>query len=202
MLKDVANFEKYTQSGKIGDCLIKNFYNSCFTLLETIQQKIQNVFEVGSGEGISTQQLHNFLGSEVVYEASELRENRIPMIKKRNPLVNVSQETIYSLSKESKSIDLVICLEVLEHLENPQKALKELSRVTKKYTLISTPREPWWSWLNVCRGKYLTGFGNTPSHIQRWSSRGLAEEVDPWFELLAVRKPLPWTMLLLKPKVR
>ncbi|MCD6184239.1 MAG: class I SAM-dependent methyltransferase [Deltaproteobacteria bacterium] len=201
MLKDVANFEKYTQSGKIGDCLIKNFYNSCFALLETIQKNIENVFEVGSGEGISTQHLHLFLGSEVVYEASEFRENRIAMIKKRNPLVNVSQETIYSLSKESKSIDLVICLEVLEHLEDPQKALKELSRITKKYVLISTPREPLWSWLNICRGKYVSGLGNTPSHIQRWSSRGLVEEVDPWFELSAMRKPLPWTILLLKPKV-
>lgn len=200
MLKDVANFEKYTQSGKIGDYLIKNFYNSCFALLETIQENIKNVFEVGSGEGISTQQLHLFLGSEVVYEASELRENRIAMIKKRNPQVKVSQETIYSLSKESKSIDLLICLEVLEHLENPQKALKELARVAKKYVLISTPREPLWSWLNICRGKYISGFGNTPSHIQRWSSRGLVKEIAPFFELLSIQKPLPWSVLLLKPK--
>ena len=169
MLKDTANFEKYTKSGKIGDCLIKNFYNSCFVLLGDIKKDIENVLEVGSGEGVSTEYLFSYLGGEIFYEASEFRENRIAMIKKRNPLVNVSQETIYSLSKESKSIDLLICLEVLEHLENPQKALKELARVAKKYVLISTPREPLWSWFNICRGKYIYSLGNTPSHIQRWS---------------------------------
>ncbi|MCD6533977.1 MAG: class I SAM-dependent methyltransferase [Deltaproteobacteria bacterium] len=201
MLKDVANSEKYADSGKIGNCLIGNFYKSCFGLLGTIKKDIDNVLEVGSGEGISTQYLHSFLGNEVIYEASEFRENRIVMIKKRNPLVNVSQETIYSLSKKSKSIDLLVCLEVLEHLENPQKALEELARVATKYVLISTPREPLWSWLNICRGKYISNFGNTPSHIQRWSSNGLAKEVAPWFELFSMRKPLPWSVLLLKPKV-
>ena len=46
------------------------------------------------------------------------------------------------------------------------------------------------------RGKYLTDFGNTPGHLQHWSRRGFVELVGGHFEIVTVRSPLPWTMLL------
>ncbi len=43
------------------------------------------------------------------------------------------------LDFEDNSFDTVVCLEVLEHLEDPEKALKELVRVARKRVIITIP---------------------------------------------------------------
>ena len=94
---------------------------------------------------------------------------------------------------------MVLCCEVLEHLEEPGKALKELIRVTKKYIIVSVPREPIWRCLNMDRGKYLKVLGNTPGHIQHWGSKkfvAFLQEYD--IKVVKTAHPLPWTMVLLE----
>src|SRR5579864_9147830 len=46
---------------------------------------------------------------------------------------------IYNLPYDNQSFDTAIALEIFEHLENPQRALKEISRVIKKNVIISVP---------------------------------------------------------------
>ena len=43
------------------------------------------------------------------------------------------------LDFDGNSFDTVTCLEVLEHLEDPQQALKELVRVSRKRVIITVP---------------------------------------------------------------
>ncbi len=43
------------------------------------------------------------------------------------------------LNFEDNSFDTVVCLEVLEHLEDPEKALKELVRVSRKRVIATVP---------------------------------------------------------------
>ena len=40
---------------------------------------------------------------------------------------------------EDNSFDTVVCMEVLEHLLDPQKALKELVRISRKRVIITVP---------------------------------------------------------------
>ncbi|BAV33222.1 methyltransferase type 11 [Sulfuricaulis limicola] len=191
--------DKYTKSGMIGRFLVNRFFSQFSELIEQCGTDITTVLEIGAGEGFSTQRIANLLGSGVRLEASEYRGDLVSRAAARNPGVNVRQESIYSLDRPDHAFDILICLEVLEHLENPQAALQELARVSKKYVVISVPREPIWRILNMARGKYLGSLGNTPGHIQHWSSRGLRDFVSPRFRIVDMRKPLPWTILLLKP---
>lgn len=46
---------------------------------------------------------------------------------------------IYKLSYKSKSFDTVIAFEIFEHLEDPSRALKEISRISKKNIILSVP---------------------------------------------------------------
>lgn len=107
--------------------------------------------------------------------------------------------SIYDLDPDQDSADLVVCCEVLEHLEDPEAGLQALQRVTRRHLIVSVPREPLWCALNMARGKYLTRWGNTPGHIQHWSRRGFVRMVSKYFEVLEIRSPLPWTMLLCRP---
>lgn len=60
---------------------------------------------------------------------------------------------IYNLPFKDGEFDLVHCGEVLEHLEDPQKAIKELEKVSSGTVAITTPKnggsnyeEHLWSW--------------------------------------------------------
>jgi len=111
--------------------------------------------------------------------------------------------SIYDLQAPEDNADLVVCCEVLEHLESPELALQALQKVVGRSLILSVPREPLWCLLNCARGKYLGQLGNTPGHIQHWSKPGFIELVAKYFEVLEVSNPLPWTMLLCRPlKVR
>ncbi|MCU1358485.1 MAG: methyltransferase protein [Acidimicrobiales bacterium] len=93
------------------------------------------------------------------------------------------------------AFDLVLCIEVLEHVPYPELALAELSRVARRDLVTSVPREPIWCALNLARGKYVKDKGNTPGHINHWSKKEFAEMVGRRFDVRSVRSPLPWTMV-------
>lgn len=108
--------------------------------------------------------------------------------------------SIYDLDQEQDGADLVVCCEVLEHLEDPEEGLAALRGLASRHVILSVPREPLWRVLNMSRGKYITDFGNTPGHIQHWNSTRFIKLVSRYFNVVEVRNPLPWTMLLCGPK--
>lgn len=191
---------KYEQTKGIGAKLVDQFFNRVRDLLEPVALPGTTLVEIGCGAGFSTQRLRSWLPPDVVFCASDVSESLVTKARQRNPDTPITQQSVYSLTMEDKSVDTLVMMEVLEHLEHPDKALAELARVAKKHVLISTPREPIWRILNMARGKYLGDFGNTPGHIQHWSSRGLQRQALPWFRVEALRKPLPWTILLMSPR--
>lgn len=90
----------------------------------------------------------------------------------------------YEIPFPDASFDLVTCVEVVEHLERPQDALKEVTRVLREggCAVLTTPvpklswRFIWWMWTRLGPGKR---WETTPhvSDLHMWaegSSRGLA----------------------------
>ena len=110
-------------------------------------------------------------------------------------------KSIYDLDTEADKADLIVCCEVLEHLEHPEEGLRALQSVVDRWLILSVPREPLWSVLNIVRGKYLKEFGNTPGHIQKWSKNSFLRLVSNYFQVLEVKTPLPWVMLLCQPLI-
>ena len=103
---------------------------------------------------------------------------------------------IYEMSSEAAAAELIVCCEVLEHLEETGKALDLLVRSAHPWLLVSVPREPIWRALNVVRGAYWRDLGNTPGHVQHWSTSAFVDVLRSRVDVIQVRKPLPWTMVL------
>jgi ubiquinone/menaquinone biosynthesis C-methylase UbiE len=103
---------------------------------------------------------------------------------------------INSLPIENGAYDLVISCEVLEHLQEPHIALKEIKRVSKGLCLISVPHEPYFSMMNFLSGKNLMAFGNDPEHLQRWTKREFKELLAKEFEIISLGSSLPWLIAL------
>lgn len=192
--------EKYTSAKGVGAWLINNFFNNVNGLIGEVVQEQDKVLEVGCGAGFSTEKIKKHLPVNTEFTATDISGSLLEKAKQLNPSVAFTQQSVYALALPDKSMDVVIMLEVLEHLDNPEAALRELARVAKKYVILSTPREPIWCALNFLRGKYWASLGNTPGHIQHWSSRSLAKFCSSKFDIATIRKPLPWTVLLLKVK--
>ena len=58
------------------------------------------------------------------------------------------------------------------------------------------PREPLWRVLNLIRGRYPRDLGNTPGHLQHWSTPAFLALLQEHVEVIELCTPLPWTMAL------
>jgi SAM-dependent methyltransferase len=180
--------------GVIGRRLLDGFFAA---VLASIPRDARVAAELGCGAGFSTERIHG-ARPDLSLSASDVDPELVALAGARVPDVPISVESLYELRRESGSVDLTFTLEVLEHLERPFDALREIHRVTRRHAIVTVPREPIWRVMNMARGKYLADLGNTPGHLNHWSARGLRRFVSPLFEVLDTRTPLPWTVLLLQ----
>jgi 2-polyprenyl-3-methyl-5-hydroxy-6-metoxy-1,4-benzoquinol methylase len=162
--------EEYENQNPIAKKLFDNYYEKIGRILKQIDSGYR-ILEVGCAAGESSRRIHSLLNGQY-FEASEYDDRLVKKIVETNPPFKVTQESVYKMHRNDKEFDCVFLLEVLEHLENPEAALKELYRVASRYVVVSVPNEPLWSTLNLLRGKYVSEFGNTPGHINHWS-RGI-----------------------------
>ncbi len=114
--------------------------------------------------------------------------------------IEFEAKPVQTLDPAADSAELVVCCEVLEHLEDPEAALATLASLARPWLIASVPREPLWRALNMARGKYLGQRGNTPGHLNHWSKGGFARFLESRFEVEMLRSPTPWTMALCRAK--
>jgi 2-polyprenyl-3-methyl-5-hydroxy-6-metoxy-1,4-benzoquinol methylase len=159
----------------------------------------ESVLDVGCGEGVLTfrwaQQLD---GCPVV--GLDLPDSKLQSEWEARRLTNLRFVAGHAedLPFDQSEFDLVAAIETLEHVADPERTLAEMARVSRRHLLVSVPREPLWRALNLLRGAYLRELGNTPGHVNHWTSRGFERLLSRHGEVLAVRAPLPWTMVLVR----
>ncbi|MGA2911572.1 MAG: class I SAM-dependent methyltransferase [Candidatus Levyibacteriota bacterium] len=192
------NYRKHTSKNPIQRLLLWNFFRQLVNL--TASKKVDSILDVGCGEGFTLNRLKEHgIGKKL--EGLEYSKDAILLGKKTYPDIKITQGSIYALPYKANSFDLVLCTEVLEHLEESEKALKELVRVSKKYLVISVPNEPFFMLAQLVRGKNWSRFGNDIEHINHWTMfsfpQFVKKNVGPKVKILARRFPFAWTMLLL-----
>ncbi|MHB0924758.1 MAG: class I SAM-dependent methyltransferase [Bellilinea sp.] len=187
---------KYTSKSFVNRVLLNNFYRCVENSLGHLNSN-DRVLEVGCGVGESSLRIKNML-SDQLFEISDYDERYIQKFSEINFPIPFRQESVMALDRDDKSFDMVILLEVLEHLDDYNQALSELFRVSNNYVLISTPNEPLWRILNLLRGMYWSDFGNTYGHVNHWSTRGLVNLITQYGEIVKVYRPIPWTIVLAK----
>lgn len=191
---DTSNFQKHTSKNPIQQFLINNFYNSLLKVVTPLY--VKNVLDAGCGEGFSLNKLkENNIGEEL--EGIDYSKKAISFGKNLFPHLSLKIGSIYDLPYKDNTFDIVLGTEVLEHLENPKKALQEILRVSKKYILVSVPNEPFFMIGNFLRGKNVMQFGNDPEHIQHWTIFSFLKLVkEHGVRIKTVRFPFPWIMIL------
>lgn len=186
-------YNKYESKNIIEKKLMQGFFNSINKSLDKI--KFENVLEAGCGEWRVTDYIKRKYDCNI--EGFDIGETAIEKAKESFPDIPFYIRSIYKLPYKEE-FDLVVCCEVLEHLDEYEKALEELFRVSKRYVLISVPSEPLWRCLNLCRFKYIKALGNTPGHVNHWNNKSFKELLSKYGKIIDCQKPLPWQMILLE----
>lgn len=191
--------DKYGTQNPVYREMMRNFCDSAKELVD--QTGCRNIHEVGCGEGHLTRLL---AGPERNIRASDFSSQIIDKARRLTPPesgnIDFHIRSIYDLQEEDAA-ELLLCCEVLEHLEDPEKAVQILSGLARPYLLTSVPREPLWRILNVLRCKYVRQGGNTPGHLNHWSKNSFVRLLSRHFDIVTLKSPLPWTMVLCKAKV-
>lgn len=191
-LTDDGEFNKYATTNPAERWLVDNFMR---TLQKAMPEaRPRRILEVGVGEGhVSERAAAEHPNSWLV--GIDLPHPGLSQRWSQRGVNGVFADVVH-LPFEDAAFDLVLAIEVLEHLPDPAGALEEIARVASGSVILSVPLEPLWRIGNMVRGRYLSDWGNTPDHIQHWGRRSFVELVEAHLDVVAVRQPLPWTMVI------
>lgn len=184
-------YDKYTSANPIERRLMHGFFTALDASLPASLPS--RILEVGMGEGEVAARIRD-RWPEVAFTGIDLPDSELAAHWAGHGVPG-SFADIAALPFPENTFDLVLAIEVLEHVPDPDAALREIRRVANGALVLSVPREPIWRAANMARGKYLRDLGNTPGHINHWSARSFAALVGRHATITGVHRPFPWTMV-------
>ena len=188
---------KHINKNPLMKLILKKFNNDIIESISLINPK--SILDIGCGEGFVTIEVANKTKAKIV--GIDKEKDAIKFAISNNKLENMEYSTgdIFKLDYfKDNSFDLVMSLEVLEHLENYEKAIEIMSKLSKKYLLLSVPNEPWFRMANVLRLKYLKRFGNTPGHVNNWTRKEFRALCMKYGKIIKFKTSGVWNIVLLK----
>lgn len=202
-------YDKYGSSNPVVRRLMARFERDLDELFEAAAPT--SVLDVGCGEGVLVHRWAQRLAARDPADAArvvgiDLEEDSIQAGWAERQAPNLEYRVmqaggagpVANLPFTTGEFDLASAIEVLEHVPDPAHTVAEMARCAQRYLLVSVPREPLWRMLNMARGAYWPALGNTPGHLNHWSRRSFVRLLSRHGEVIEVRSPFPWTMLLVR----
>tara|TARA_Y100000031_G_C8200891_1_gene376144 strand:+ start:474 stop:1220 length:747 start_codon:yes stop_codon:yes gene_type:complete len=148
--------------------------------------KINNICEIGCGVGINSINLAN-IGFKI--DAFDMDKEAVNLAKKYNKHKNIDYRSKDVLKlKSNKKYDMVLAIEVLEHIREDAKALNKISSIlNKKGTLLLTV---------PIHEHYRREFDDRSGHVRRYKPSDLIKKLkNSGFEIIYkkfLNFPLLW----------
>ena len=192
MMKGGNFYNKYESKNPLVKLVVRTYLQNLDFLVET--SNVKKILEVGCGEGYIIKHLREKFNVNII--GMDISNDILEIARSMNPNLKSFWGDIYKLGFKDDSFDMVLILEVLEHLKYPNRALEEIKRVSKEYVIVSVPNEPIFRAMNILRLKYLQNWGNTPGHVNNWNKKDFITLLEKHFEILELKTPMIWNMSL------
>ena len=171
---DSSNLQKYTSGNPIYHWHLRQFMHELYEMLASTAPT--TVLDAGCGEGFVTRFL-NAQNADWQLAGVDLSEQAVAYARHHSDgEVRYAVGDLYDLPFEDNAFDTVLCSEVLEHLDHPDRAFRELRRVARRSVVVTVPREPYFRWLNDL-GQAL-GLSPDPGHVNFWNEQGFRRFVE------------------------
>ncbi|MDX2380125.1 MAG: class I SAM-dependent methyltransferase [Acidimicrobiia bacterium] len=192
-----GNLQKHETGNPLQRYFIDRFHAEVIRLLGTVQPDA--VLDLGCGEGFVLEALVE-AGFDAELVGIDNSEDAVAHALERvGSQAEILCDDVRELSDLPRRFDVVMMLEVLEHLDDPNATLRLLGSLTTGHVLLSVPREPYFRGMNVLRLKNVRRLGNDPEHVQHWTRSGFERLVGNRFSIVGRGRAFPWTLLLLEP---
>jgi 2-polyprenyl-3-methyl-5-hydroxy-6-metoxy-1,4-benzoquinol methylase len=188
-------YDKYGTSNPVARRLMAGFMGQLDELVD--RTGATEAHEVGCGEGELAIRLARrgirMRGTDAFPQVLEEARRRAATAGAE---IDFEATPVEQLDPARHAAELIVCCEVLEHLDDPERALDVLAGLARPWLIASVPREPLWRALNLARLSYVGDIGNTPGHLNHWSKPDFVRFLTRRFEVVELRSPTPWTMVL------
>ena len=191
-------FDKYGSTNPVVRRLMAGFHrdlDACYAMTAPT-----SILDIGCGEGVLTHEWAGRLpgGGRIVGTDLDDPLLHAQWEQRRAPNLEYRVMRGEQLEFADNEFDTATAIEVLEHVSDPEMVLSEMSRCAERWLLLSVPREPLWRITNIARGAYWSELGNTPGHLNHWSSRSFREMLSRYGEVVELRHPFPWVMAVVR----
>jgi 2-polyprenyl-3-methyl-5-hydroxy-6-metoxy-1,4-benzoquinol methylase len=187
-----GNKQKHNSSNPVQRALIAHFLRRVGELV--LARSPKNILEIGCGEGYVLRALRD-AGVRCPMRGIDFSETAIAEARDRVPEAEFLVQDAAALADDGQRFDVVLMIEVLEHLPDPKRMLEVLSRLAERHVVLSVPWEPFFRGLNLARGKHIKALGNDPEHIQHWSRTSFQSFVGDHFVIQEAPLVFPWTLV-------
>lgn len=209
MKKISSNQHKHETKNPLRRVLL-NRYN--LTLKDLVARQVglgskhEAIFDAGCGEGFVLEYLSQqfefptIIGADISPEAVEEAKSRVS-----NAKFMVANLASQDFSKDIANLgqsefDIVLCLEVLEHIPDYSQALENLNKIPARNFIISVPNEPFFRLSNLIALKNVKRLGNDIEHVNNWSTSRFKKILQNYFTIVSCMYPFPWQMYLCQKK--
>ena len=198
MARTHGNRQKHESANPVQRRLIDGFHRQVIGMVNRVAPA--SVLEVGCGEGFVLSALID-AGTSAQLTGIDLSARAVADARDRlGEDADVRVEDARELAGLSSTYDLVMMLEVLEHLADPVAMLPVLNDLADRAVLLSVPHEPWFRGVNLLRLKNVRHWGNDPEHVNHWTKSSFRRFVGQHLDVSAVASPFPWTLVLATPR--
>lgn len=195
-LNETDNIKKYVSKNPLIKYSVDTFIATFIDLVEICDKgNMKRVLDAGIGEGALDHILsEKFKNLEII--GLDISLENLNMAKQIT-IASLIRGDINNFPFKQNSMDLVVSLEVLEHMAEPESAMLEIKRVSREFAIFSVPNDRIFRLGNILRGKNLADFGNGPGHVQHFSKNTFIELIQKHFKIIAITKPANlWIMCL------
>jgi SAM-dependent methyltransferase len=189
---------KYRRRSRVRRALIRRFVRQLHELVLEAGP-IASVLEIGVGEGFLSGYLSEKLPT-VRFCGVDASAEALAGLQRLFPRIEARVGGAYDLSGLPGPFDLVLCAEVLEHLEEPDRALAAIASLRPRRALLTVPHEPFFRLSNLASGANVTRWGNDPEHVQQFGPRSFRRLLSARFDVLRLGTSYPWILALAAPR--
>lgn len=189
------NERKHTSQNPLRRLAINRYFETVDAFMPS---DVETVLNAGCGEGFDARRITQ-TKPNLILNGFDISFNAVQKVAEICPSMAACVGDVTQPPFAHPSADMVISLEVLEHLPDPSTAIAAYKKLTRRYLLLGVPNEPVFRLLRMANGMDVRQFGDHPEHVQHWNLltfKNFLKQHDLHILKSAMPIPFIWTIVL------
>jgi len=160
---------------------------------------VRTILDIGCGEGYFIEYLSDRMN--VAVTGVDIDPAKIEAARRKAPQHTFVCADLFSADLAYEQAGLLLAMEVLEHLDDPKRALRRITQLAPA-AILTVPHEPFFSIASFLGGNYIKTMGRHPDHVNAWSPTTLRTLLTPYYRSIEVQRSFPWIIAICRQPIQ